>query len=274
MDNYEIITDSFASDLLRYSKDRTIDVIFYKAIIAGKLYTLDSNISLKEQKIISSLNDRKGFIIIKPDFLELKNIYERYIKDGKDLILIHSKDVYDVAYLVVKNLKTMYPNVKILLLNINKFSCAIDILINEASKLISYDMDYIENELNILNTNIKAFYYSKKASTRLEKHKLSFSNILYNDYFGAIKYNKSYIFKKKLIKNIIKNVIKEFDKDKNILYIIGNYKESCVRKFSTKLEHKLNCKINVVKPSILFINYFGVNSFGIYYVKKGISNGC
>lgn len=273
MDNYEIITDSFASDLLRYSKDRTIDVIFYKAIIAGQLYTIDSNINLNEQKIIKTLNDKKDFIIIKPDFLELKNIYERYVKDGKNLILIHSKDVYDVAYLVVKNLQIQYPNVKILLLNINKFSCAIDILINEASKMNSNDIDYIENELNLLNTNIKTFYYSKKASTRLEKHKISFSNILYKDYFGAITYNKSYLFKNMLINNIVKNIVKEFDKDKNILYIIGNYKESCIRKLANKLEHKLKCKINIVKPSLLFINYFGIKSFGIYYVKKGINNG-
>lgn len=274
MDSYEIITDSFSSDLLRYSKDSTIDVVFYKSIIMGQLYTLDSHLNLSEQKFIKAFNEKKDFIIIKPDFLELKNIYERYIKEGKNLILIHSKDVYDVSYLVVKNLRKLYPNVKILLLNINKFSCAIDILINEASKLVSYDIDYIEDQLNILNSKIKAFYYSRKKYTRLEKHRFSFKNILYKDYFGSIVYNKSYIAKKRVLNIMVKNLLKEFDREKNLLYIIGNESDSSIRKFVYKLKKKLKCEINVVKPSLLFINYFGMYSFGLYYVKKGVEYGC
>ena len=180
MSNFAIITDTNSELSPQMQKEYEID-----AVIPGHIVTPDGvdHLSDTEWKLYPNpesfyaelRNKKKTFATSPPNVAELKECFEGFFKEGRDVLFVSLSSAlsgtYNFAVMAAKELAEAYPERKAVILDSMRYSVALAILSYEAAKLRkegkSLDetvaiLDQKKNCLHEMGPMDDLFYLSRK----------------------------------------------------------------------------------------------------------------
>lgn len=274
MTNFQIITDSGCLGDLSFYEKNNVDIIPFQAIIDGKFYSLDTKFPLSNTQIEKIIKNKKDFIILKPNYLDLKNVYERHLREGRNLLLLHSSSsVFDVisgASLAVKELKQVYPEREIILIDTETIACGIDFLIREVLNHPELSLYETSNFIKKLNYKIASRIIINKYDLNHQKNYKGIfrKNCVLRENNGYITPYTKYILTSSALYNEIKMLKKNIDLSYPTVYLVCSNDEFYAKRIVKAITKHLDVNIIRIEPNALFLHLIGKKSIGLFYVKR------
>lgn len=274
MTKFKIVTDSGCLGDINFYKENKIDIVPFQAIIDGKYYLLDENFPLTNEYLEKVISSKKDFIVSKPNYLDIKNIYERPLKAGEDLLILHSSsnvvDIISSANLAIKDLKEIYPERKIFLIDTETVACGIDLLIKEVIEKKDLDILQAVDYIKSINYKIASRIIINKHSLSDKKKESSLfkKNIILKENNGYITpYNYFFLVNTAIYSEILamrKNINTHYSQ----VYLVCSKKYKHLNKIINLIKKSIDSDVIVMEPNPLFLNLTGKKSIGLFYVKR------
>lgn len=272
MTNFQIITDSSCLGEASFYNENNIDIIPFHAIIDGNFYNLDDKMPLSNANIEKIILVKKDFIISKPNYLDLKTVYERHLREGRNLLILHSSsciyDIYSSANLAVKELQQIYPDKEIILIDTETIACGIDFLIKEVLKHQELSLYEESNFIKSLNYKIASRFIINKKSMKKTLHGMLRKNYVLKENKGYIIPYSKFFFLSLAISYELKVMRKTIDPNYPNVYLVCAADEPKAKRIIKSINRHLNANIIRLEPNALLLNLTGKRAIGLFYIKR------
>lgn len=280
MAKFQIICDAGASIDSEFINNKFIEIIPVYLIADSKRYIIDAKRSnITNQEIYQIIKDKKDFYYQGPLYLDIKNAYERYLREGLDVLVIKSSvSTYfssDNSNLVKNELIRLYPERKIFFVD----SLCLSLGINSVLKIA---LDSIENDLDVTSTiqNIEQIlssvnqYVVLPRNNNVKTNAFSFfdnhshrPNFLFQGDNGYLEYKCSFFTSKPAIKRALVDIKKNISNSSKVIISYGDCKSKYID-YIEKYLHKYNIVVKKEPISLTLLSILGSTAIGIVFRKE------
>ncbi len=281
MAKFQIICDAGASIDKKYLDNNHIDIIGVYLIADSKRYILDGNHSeFPKNKQYDIIKEKKDFCYQNPLYLDIKNVYERYLRNGLDILAIKSSNsTYlsnDSSNLIKNELLRLYPDRKIIYVDSLCFSLGLSFILDNALESINLDLNVDEafskilelvNAMNqyVLLLGKKNIQISDLSILKKHHHR---HNYIFSGNNGYLEYQYSFFNPLAPLKKILKEVVKNQCMEEDVLVYTADCKEKYLNIIKKYLKKHLNITVKIEPISLTLLSVLGSDAIGIVYRKK------
>lgn len=279
MAKFQIICDAGASIDSEYINNEYIEVIPVYLIADSKRYIIDAKRSdISQNKMYEIMKNKKDFYYQNSLYLDIKNVYERYLRAGLDLLVVKSSNsTYfssDSSNLIKNELLRLYPERKIIFLDSLCLSLGINYILKIAVKCNEQEQDVTQTIQNIDEILSGVNQYVVLPGKKIKTNALSFyenhyhrHNFLFKGNNGYLEYQYSFFTAKPALRRIVYDIKKNISSTGEVTVSYGDCKPKYIKYIERSLK-KHNIQIKKEPISLTLMSILGSSAIGIVYRKK------